>query len=86
MSGNKNWYPVKDGRTPGIYTNWESAKAQTDGYSGNQHCKTPSLADAGKFMDTGYTKPGYTPPNPNGNSGAARGQPDYRAQGPSSHK
>jgi ribonuclease HI len=30
----KNFYAVKVGKTPGIYTNWEDAKAQVSGFSG----------------------------------------------------
>ena len=79
----KEHYAVKEGREPGIYPNWDAAQRQTDGYSGNQHKGFSNLKDAGQFMKEGYTAPGYTPVNPNGGSGAARGQPDYRAQGSS---
>ena len=77
----KEWYAVAEGRRKGIYTNWEDAKEQTEGYSGNMVKKFPDLESAGEFMEDGYhSSPGYTPPNPDGNSGWARGQPDYREQ------
>lgn len=81
MSGKK--YAVKEGRNPGIYDNWSDAKEQTDGYSANEHKSFRNEQSAERFMQEGYTKPGYCPPNPHGNSGWARGKPDYREQGPS---
>ena len=74
----KYWYAVARGRTRGIYTNWEDARRQTDGYSGMMVKKFLDIQDAAEFMMYGYYEsPGYTPPNPRGKSGWARGKPDY---------
>ncbi|KAK4058846.1 hypothetical protein OIO90_000292 [Microbotryomycetes sp. JL221] len=40
------FYAVAEGREPGVYKNWESAKAQTDGYSNNVHQKFSTAEQA----------------------------------------
>jgi viroplasmin and RNaseH domain-containing protein len=40
------WYVVFVGSIPGLYENWEDAKAAVEGYSGNKHSWFPSREDA----------------------------------------
>ncbi len=46
----KNYYSIKSGRNPGIYTDWESAKAQVIGYSNAIYKKFESLEEAKAFL------------------------------------
>lgn len=50
----KKWYVVWRGRTPGIYTSWDDAKAQIHGFKAAQYqsFKTQSTAEAA--FRTGY--------------------------------
>lgn len=46
----KKHYAVKNGRKPGIYSTWDEAKAQVDGFSGAIYKSFKSLEDAKNFM------------------------------------
>lgn len=58
------YYAVRVGRIPNIYTDWPSAKAQVDGYTGNKYRSFNTLAEAEAFM-RGETEPpkGHIPPS-----------------------
>lgn len=46
----EGFYAVQNGRDgKGIYSSWDQAKAQTNGYSNNVHKKFDSVNDAFKF-------------------------------------
>ncbi|MDY0235899.1 MAG: ribonuclease H family protein [Gudongella sp.] len=47
----KFFYSVKQGRNPGIYTNWEEAKAQVIGFSGAVYKKFERIEDAKEFLE-----------------------------------
>lgn len=47
----KKYYVVKEGRTPGIYTDWASCKAQVEGYSNAVYKSFKSLAEAGAWLE-----------------------------------
>lgn len=49
------YYAVKQGRKPGIYTDWESCRAQVDGYSCAEYKSFPSETAAREYM-TGESK------------------------------
>lgn len=46
----KNFYAVRQGRVPGIYTTWAECKEQIDGYSGAEYKGFAEKADALEFM------------------------------------
>ena len=46
----KNYYAVRQGRVPGIYTHWEECKKQIDGYSGAEYKGFAEEADALSYM------------------------------------
>lgn len=46
----KYFYSIKVGRNPGIYTNWEEAKAQVIGFSAAVYKKFEKLEDAKVFL------------------------------------
>jgi viroplasmin and RNaseH domain-containing protein len=46
----KKLYAVRIGRTPGIYTTWDEAKAQVDGFTGARYKGFTSMAEAEAFM------------------------------------
>ena len=46
----KNYYSIKNGRNPGIYTDWDTAKAQVIGFSGAIYKKFEKLEDAKAFL------------------------------------
>ncbi len=46
----KNFYAVKKGLTPGIYTNWPDCQAQINGYSGAVYKGFATLDEAKAFM------------------------------------
>jgi ribonuclease HI len=46
MSSKKNFYAVRVGRVPGIYTSWNDCKAQTNGFSGSVFKGFAILAEA----------------------------------------
>ena len=46
----KNYYAVRIGKTPGIYTNWEDCKAQVTGYKGAVFKGFEEKKDAEDFM------------------------------------
>lgn len=48
--GKKYYYAVKDGKTPGIYLNWEDCKKQVIGYKGAIYKKFESSKDAEDFI------------------------------------
>ena len=49
----KNYYAVRIGKTPGIYTNWEDCKAQVTGYKGAVFKGFEEKKDAEDFMKAG---------------------------------
>lgn len=51
----KNWYAVRVGRKPGIYTSWDNCKAQVSGFEGALYKGFYNHADAQAFVDG--TKP-----------------------------
>lgn len=44
------YYAVRKGHNPGIYTNWESAKIQVNGYSGAEYKSFASLPEAEEYI------------------------------------
>ena len=48
--GFHEYYAVAVGRKPGLYSNWDDAKAQVDGYSGCKHKKFKDRGAAIQFM------------------------------------
>src|SRR5579883_2564815 len=44
------YYAVRIGRVPGIYSDWLSAKAQVDKFTGNKYKSFDTLAEAETFM------------------------------------
>lgn len=46
----KKFYAIKIGKTPGIYTTWDEAKAQVDGYPGAKYKGFSTLAEAEEFL------------------------------------
>ena len=51
----KNYYAVRIGKNPGIYTNWEDCKAQVTGYKGAVFKGCEEKKDAEDFMKVGET-------------------------------
>lgn len=49
MAKNK-YYAVTVGRTPGLYTTWDDAKAQVEGFSGAKYKGFPDVESAAKFI------------------------------------
>ena len=49
----KNYYVVRIGKSPGIYTNWEDCKAQVTGYKGAVFKGFEEKKDAEDFMKAG---------------------------------
>ena len=49
----KNYYAVRIGKNPGIYTNWEDCKAQVTGYKGAVFKGFEEKKDAENFMKAG---------------------------------
>ena len=47
----RRFYAVVIGHVPGIYYDWESAKKQVHGYSGNRHKSFATYTDALKFYN-----------------------------------
>lgn len=45
------YYAIKKGRHPGIYTTWDDAKQQVDGFSGAVYKSFKQRSDAETFMD-----------------------------------
>lgn len=45
-----NFYAVLKGRVPGVYTDWNECKKQTEGFSGPVFRKFPSREEAEKFL------------------------------------
>ncbi|OMJ17848.1 Ribonuclease H [Smittium culicis] len=48
-----NYYVVKDGRNPGVYSTWDECKQQVDGYSGAKFKKFSSPSEASSFLNGG---------------------------------
>jgi viroplasmin and RNaseH domain-containing protein len=48
-SGNK-YYAVAEGKNPGIYSSWESASEQVNGYSNAKHHGFKSAGEAKNYM------------------------------------
>jgi len=46
----KNYYAVRQGRIPGIYSTWEECKQQVDGYSGAEYKGFAEKNDAFEYM------------------------------------
>lgn len=44
------FYAVRRGQTPGIYTDWDTAKAQVDGFPGAEYKSFKTKAEAQMFM------------------------------------
>ncbi|HEM3662699.1 TPA: viroplasmin family protein [Streptococcus suis] len=53
MDGNYNYYAVKKGRIPGIYTSWSETKKQVDGYNDSDQKGFNTLEDALKYLEYG---------------------------------
>ena len=53
MMAKKNYYAVRIGKTPGIYTDWEDCKAQVTGYKGAVFKGFEEKKDAENFMKAG---------------------------------
>ena len=66
---------MHSGREPGIYPDWDSAKAQTDGYPDNAHQSFTDRAGAADFFERG-------PPEGKAGYSERAWQPDVRASGP----
>lgn len=45
------FYAVKKGRRPGIYRNWDEAKAQVDGFSGAEYKSFAQITDATDYLN-----------------------------------
>lgn len=45
------FYAVKKGRKPGIYRNWDEAKAQVDGFSGAEYKSFAQITDATDYLN-----------------------------------
>lgn len=45
------FYAVKNGRTPGIYRNWDEAKKQVDGFSGAEYKSFEKITDATDYLN-----------------------------------
>ncbi|OWY92168.1 hypothetical protein PHMEG_00022715 [Phytophthora megakarya] len=62
--GKGGYYAVASGRETGVYKSWDSAKAQTNGYSNNQHQRFDTQAEANAYMAgyNGGTGKGGNPP------------------------
>lgn len=48
--GKKQFYAVRTGRVPGIYSTWDECKAQVDGYSGAEYKGFARLSEAEAFV------------------------------------
>src|SRR5205809_702614 len=46
----QKYYAVRKGRQPGIYQDWESCKAQVDGFAGAQYKSFSTREDAAQYM------------------------------------
>ena len=46
----KKYYAVKEGRTRGIFEDWESCKQSVNGYSGAQYKSFPTREEAEKYV------------------------------------
>lgn len=51
----KKFYVVWQGRTPGIYTDWNQAKAQVDKFPGARYKSFPSASIAEQAFHDGHT-------------------------------
>lgn len=47
------YYAVHNGRESGVYSDWSSAQAQVDGYSGNSHQSFKSHEAASSYVNSG---------------------------------
>lgn len=45
------YYAVKKGRNPGVYTTWDEAKKEVDGFSGAEFKSFKTLAEANSFLE-----------------------------------
>ncbi|WP_099951110.1 viroplasmin family protein [Ezakiella peruensis] len=50
------YYAIKNGRTPGIYTSWDQAKAQVHGYKGAVYKSFKTKEEAENYMIDNNTK------------------------------
>ena len=48
--GKKQFYAVRTGRVPGIYSTWDECKAQVDGYFGAEYKGFARLSEAEAFV------------------------------------
>ena len=46
-----SYYAVRRGHNPGIYTDWESARKEVDGFSGAEHKCFKTEAEAWAFVN-----------------------------------
>ena len=46
----KKYYCVINGRTPGIYTNWEDCKAQVNGFKGAKYKGFATIEQAQQYI------------------------------------
>ena len=49
----KRYYAVKDGKSVGIYNNWEDCKKQVTGFSGAIYKSFPTLEEAKNYLNNG---------------------------------
>lgn len=61
MAKSSKFYVVWKGKTPGIYNNWNSCKAQVEGFLGASYKSYPSMKEAQKALQDG---PQYKPESP----------------------
>lgn len=52
----KKYYAVRKGRTTGIFTSWDQAKKQIDGFSGSEFKSFTSLDEAHNFLHKNQNK------------------------------
>ena len=57
----KKYYAVKKGFKPGIYSNWNECKAQTDHFKGSLFKKFDTLSEAQEFMEHSDKKDNSSP-------------------------
>ncbi|GAA5868510.1 hypothetical protein JCM8547_006295 [Rhodosporidiobolus lusitaniae] len=55
------FYAVRVGRKPGVYTSWDEAKAQVDGFVAARHKKFPTRQEAEAFVSGGGGTPQSQP-------------------------
>ena len=56
----KNFYAIRKGLVPGIYENWDEAKAQVTGFAGAEYKGFMTREEAESYMDGDSTKGAFT--------------------------